>query len=364
MSRADRWSRVYYYKVSSDVNHRKNMRKRDDGTGGDGTKDADTASAAPVAAARNAPAKPASNKRPDIPRTRNLTVYIEGCIGVGKTSLFKYAADNLPNLCTLYDEPMLYWTQWFPQNVLETLYSSLTLPDDDDRKLRLFACQNMIATPFLAREVGHVRKYPAPYDPSFDTLSIADRHASAPFIVFPLHQYLQGNFTYMGLYSMLWSFRQEYIDTIVLLLGEPDETLRRVRHRNRSVESGVTLEYIKSIQTSYNIFLNTCRLASDYTFPSDANKGAFNIEYFLNSKDPNHNLLSILHKRKPECLPQTELIKLFKKITLELGRLVVIPVNLQRFVYKTALRTVTGLLSETPGVTSYFHYEESNGVSC
>ncbi|ALM25999.1 thymidine kinase [Proboscivirus elephantidbeta4] len=346
MSTADRWSRVYYYKVSSDVNHRKNMKKRD------GT--ADEVKAAPAA---------------PIPRTRNLTVYLEGCIGVGKTSLFKYAADNLPNLCTLYDEPMLHWTEWFPENVLETLYSSLTLPNDEDRQIRLFACQNMIATPFLAREAGCVRKYPAPYDPGFDTLSIADRHPSAPFIVFPLHQYLHGNFSYIGLYSMLWSFRQEYVDTIVVLLGEPEETLRRVRQRNRSVESGVTLEYIKSIQTSYNIFLNTCRLASDYIPPSPSSSSAgkrgdgFNTGHFLDRGDPDHNIISILYTRKPEGLPLDELIKLFKKITAELGKLVVIPVNLQRFVYKIALKKFTSLLSETPGVTSYFRYEEQDGAA-
>ncbi|UEH20518.1 thymidine kinase [Elephant endotheliotropic herpesvirus 2] len=291
---------------------------------------------------------------------RHLTVYLEGCVGVGKTSLFKYIVNNM-FVHTAYDEPMNHWTIFFSENVLETIHEAVELPNPERHKY-MFSCQHLMAAPFLSREYGIVKTHPAPFDPSSDVISIADRHVMAAYLVFPLHHFLQGMFTYMELYTMLWSFQQKTIDTIFLLQGCSEETLRRVRHRNRKVEQGVTIQYINSLQAAYTVILSTWYRAKEYREREDRDNKepqkdvSTELSFFISG--PSRNLFYILYDKRPITLPETEILKLFKKISNDLCKLLIIPVNFQKLVYSSALRRFQDLLIVTPGVTSYIHTEE------
>nr|AFF59850.2 thymidine kinase [Elephant endotheliotropic herpesvirus 6] len=291
---------------------------------------------------------------------RHLTVYLEGCVGVGKTTMFKYVANNM-FVHTAYDEPMVYWTMWFSENVLQTIHEAVSLPKEEQHRY-MFSCQNLIATPFLTRESGIVKTHPAPFDPSVDVISIADRHAVAAYVVFPLHYFLQGRFTYMELQCMLWSFRQDTIDTIFILQGCSEETLRRVKSRNRKVEHRVTIEYINSLQAAYTVILSTWYRATKYR-ESEKKSIAEEISFFI--AGPRRTLFYILYDKRPINLPEIEILKLFKKISNDFKKLVLIPVHFQKLVYSSALRKFQDLLIVTPGVTSYIHSENGcNGTIC
>ncbi|UVZ35256.1 thymidine kinase [Elephant endotheliotropic herpesvirus 5B] len=295
-----------------------------------------------------------------IPRKpqRHLTVYLEGCVGVGKTSLFKYIVNNM-FVYTAYDEPMDHWTTFFSQNVLKSIHETVTLPKQDQH-LHMFSYQNLMATPFLSREYGIVKKHPAPFDPSSDVISIADRHAMAAFIVFPLHHFLQNRFTYMELHTMLWSFKQNTVDTIFLLQGCSEETLRRVRYRNRKVEQGVTIEYINSLQAAYTVILSTWQRAREYRDRDATEDLSTEISFFI--AGPRRTLFYILYDKRPINFPESELLKLFKKISHDLCNLVIIPVHFQKLVYSSALTRFQNLLIVTPGVTSYIHEDADKAI--
>nr|AEW50114.1 U48.5 [Elephant endotheliotropic herpesvirus 5] len=288
---------------------------------------------------------------------RHLTVYLEGCLGVGKTSLFKYIVNNM-FVHTAYDEPMDYWTTFFSENVLKTIHEAVDLPKPEQHR-HIFSCQNLMAAPFLSREYGITKTHPAPFDPSSDVISIADRHVMAAYLVFPLHHFLQGRFTYMELFSMMWAFKQETVDTIFLLQGCSEETLRRVRHRNRKVEQRVTIEYINSLQAAYTVILSTWYRAQEYRDRGDREQRrdiSTQISFFI--AGPNRNLFYILYDKRPITLPEKEILKLFKKISNDLCKLLIIPVDFQKLVYSSALRRFQDLLIVTPGVTSYIQTEE------
>nr|ADK70833.1 thymidine kinase [Elephant endotheliotropic herpesvirus 1A]AIT71056.1 thymidine kinase [Elephant endotheliotropic herpesvirus 1A]AIT71091.1 thymidine kinase [Elephant endotheliotropic herpesvirus 1A]AIT71100.1 thymidine kinase [Elephant endotheliotropic herpesvirus 1A]AIT71133.1 thymidine kinase [Elephant endotheliotropic herpesvirus 1A] len=291
---------------------------------------------------------------------RHLIVYLEGCVGVGKTTMFKYVVNNM-FVHTAYDEPMDHWTKWFPENVLQTIHEAVNLPTQEQHT-HVFSCQNLIATSFLARESGIVKTHPAPFDPSVDVISIADRHALAAYVAFPIHHFLQGRFTYMELQCMLWAFKQDSIDTIFLLQGCSEETLRRVRNRNRKVEQTVTIEYINSLQAAYTVILSTWYRATEY-LESEKKSVAEEISFFI--AGPRRNLFYILYDKRPIHLPERELLKLFKKISNDFKKLILIPVHFQKLVYSSALKRFQDLLIVTPGVTSYIHDEKGcDGTIC
>nr|Q18LE8.1 RecName: Full=Thymidine kinase [Elephantid herpesvirus 1 (isolate Kiba)]ABG36571.1 thymidine kinase [Elephantid betaherpesvirus 1]ADK70865.1 thymidine kinase [Elephant endotheliotropic herpesvirus 1B] len=290
---------------------------------------------------------------------RHLTVYLEGCVGVGKTTMFKYVVDNM-FVHTAYDEPMDHWTKWFPENILQTIHEAVNLPTQEQHAY-VFSCQNLIATSFLARESGIVKTHPAPFDPSVDVISIADRHALAAYVAFPIHHFLQGRFTYMELQCMLWAFKQDSVDTIFLLQGCSEETLRRVKRRNRKVEHGVTIEYINSLQAAYTVILSTWYRATEYQYSAKRTVSE-EISFFI--AGPRRTLFYILYDKRPITLPEIEILKLFRKISNDLKKLVLIPVNFQRLVYSSALRRLQDLLIVTPGVTSYIHNENVDTATC
>lgn len=64
--------------------------------------------------------------------------------------------------------------------------------------------------------------------------------------------------SYLRMHQILTS-QLAYPDLIIYLRLSPEQTLERIRQRNRECESGITIEYLRDLEESYSIVLNKLR---------------------------------------------------------------------------------------------------------
>ena len=176
-------------------------------------------------------------------RKQQQWVYIEGSIGVGKSTLIQHLRQHISD-AQFCDEPVHLWEQVKQdgKNILELFY--------EDPARWSFTFQ------WLAMITRHEeeRKCTAPL--VFSERSVgADRH------VFASHLRDTGM---IG--DAEWSVYCQWFDRLAQLLGvkeqriiylraSPEECLARIRARNRPGEENITLEYLRAIHHKHESWL-------------------------------------------------------------------------------------------------------------
>lgn len=190
---------------------------------------------------------------PQYLKYRETVLYIDGCVGIGKTTLIKYIKEKY-NIKTIYEEPLDFWTTCFSVNVLHELYKALQ--ENLPFKLSLF--QHFFVTPFKLREANKEKYAPNYYNSITDWLSIADRHLIAPTFVFPLNLFWQGRIQYIEFVSLLMCYEKTDLrETIILLDCSVKTLMERIKARGRPEEEGITEEFIQHLRASFLCFYNT-----------------------------------------------------------------------------------------------------------
>ncbi|AAC95545.1 thymidine kinase [Ateline gammaherpesvirus 3] len=205
-------------------------------------------------------------------------IFLEGSIGVGKTTLLKSMRGILPGKNVLtFHEPMAFWKNVF-SNSLDEVYK-LTLPakvGSMTNSSKLLACQLKFAAPLLALKT------------STDRLSISnrsnlssnmwvmfDRHPLSATVVFPYMHYQNGFLSFSHLVHLWGSFRASHGDNIILLNLNSQENLERVKRRNRKEEKCVSLEHIRMLNSCYHAVYCAWLLVQNFT-PEEIVEVCFN----------------------------------------------------------------------------------------
>ncbi|ABB22239.1 thymidine kinase-like protein [Ovine gammaherpesvirus 2] len=190
--------------------------------------------------------------------TRACTVFLEGCMAVGKTTLLNYIRrSSPPDEVMTIPEPVQYWTQVY-QNVLEEIVRihKQWKPGKLSSSAALVACQLKFATPLKSQccYVKHCvqedagRRAVAP----LDRWVVCDRHPLSALVVFPLVWLRRGMLSFGDFLDLLAMFEANVGEVIVLISIPTDENMIRLQKRGRACEQHINLPYLKEIRGSFH----------------------------------------------------------------------------------------------------------------
>nr|CAA73635.1 thymidine kinase [Saimiriine gammaherpesvirus 2]CAC84316.1 thymidine kinase [Saimiriine gammaherpesvirus 2] len=217
-------------------------------------------------------------------------IFLEGSIGVGKTTLLKSMNGILGGKNVLaFHEPIAYWTDVF-SNSLEEVYK-LTLPAKVGRtsnSAKLLACQLKFASPLLALKTATDRLSSHKNSLlSSDMWVMFDRHPLSATVVFPYMHFQNGFLSFSHLIQLWSSFKASQGDNIILLNLNSQENLKRVRKRNRKEEKSVSIEHIRLLNNCYHAVYCAWLLVQNFT-PEEIVEVCFNAKHItdLSSSKP------------------------------------------------------------------------------
>ncbi|ATA58250.1 Thymidine kinase [Eptesicus fuscus gammaherpesvirus] len=204
---------------------------------------------------------------PDPEYARVCRVFIEGSMGVGKTTLISSVSSMLgSDVALAFGEPMDYWRGVFSdciEKVNKTLKSAASGGSGRSaRSISLLACQTKFLTPLAAIQTA-VRRFRHPDDgrevdlSPLDRWCLFDRHPLSAAVIFPLTHAKRGILTVEHLFGLLAAFRAHRGDVVVLLQGPPWKNYQRVKGRNRKAEDAVTASYLEDMADAYSMFYCT-----------------------------------------------------------------------------------------------------------
>ena len=169
-----------------------------------------------------------------------MLVYLEGNIASGKTTVGQ--ALTASDTFTFIPEPVEQWQTRFPANMLERFYHDMPRWSFTFQICTFFtrvqALAGPTATPYVVaeRSIG------------------TDRHVFAP----ALHRQGAMDDLEWDLYRQFWEALSPHVpqpDAILYLRTPAEECLRRLQHRHRQEETGVTLEYLQRLEALHDAWL-------------------------------------------------------------------------------------------------------------
>lgn len=191
---------------------------------------------------------------------RACLIYLEGCHGVGKTTLVNRLASSFPEKQLLtFLEPLGFWSMVY-EDSLKKIYKATRQHKPYKKKYdasnEVLSCQTKfsVALRTIARSVQECMQPCAPLQQvtSADAMVIFDRHLISSTVIYPLVQMKKGIMSPCDMLGMFSGFRANTFDVIVLIILDADETLRRIRKRGRSCEDGVDRQCIIDVSSAYH----------------------------------------------------------------------------------------------------------------
>ncbi|ALE14732.1 ORF21 [Felid gammaherpesvirus 1] len=190
-------------------------------------------------------------------------IYIDGCIGVGKTTLIKYLtkALNDENLIT-FNEAMTYWTQYYSdcvQGIYDCTKSTKKNLGSDDVSHKIFSHQVKFITPLKTLQtssynfVFESNKFKTK---TADNWVIFDRHQLSAAVAFPLAHYLGGFLKPDHLLGLFSQFTARDGDIIVLMNRCATDVLGMVKNRGRLYEEKVDITYLNILAEAFLLVYN------------------------------------------------------------------------------------------------------------
>ncbi|ARW78084.1 thymidine kinase [Common bottlenose dolphin gammaherpesvirus 1 strain Sarasota] len=204
---------------------------------------------------------------------QSCVVFLEGCMGVGKTSLIRFLNDSLgwDDVIT-FPEPLDFWTNVY-DNIVQTVYKAAG-SGNAKASPTLLSCQLKFAAP-LTGIINHLNRQKHPADTKsitpMDKWLIFDRHPLSPLVVFPLVLLKRGLLTCQDFISLMSTFKTNPYDVIVLLDLDPEENLHRIKKRGRKFEKGIDAAYLDDLGQAFHLVYNAWKLLQYFT-PRDAVK--------------------------------------------------------------------------------------------
>lgn len=202
---------------------------------------------------------------------RACLIYLEGCHGVGKTTM-------LTNLKSAFDEkqllsffePIGFWTSVY-EDSLKRVYKATKqhrLHKKYATSTEVLSCQTKfsVALRTISKSVQGCIQPCAPLQQmtSEDAMVVFDRHIISSTVIYPLIQMRRGILSPCDMLGMFSTFQANAYDVITIVHLDPDETLCRIRKRGRQCEEGVDRQYIMDVNSAYHsvyctwLFLRNC----------------------------------------------------------------------------------------------------------
>ncbi|AIB03176.1 thymidine kinase [Bovine gammaherpesvirus 6] len=189
---------------------------------------------------------------------RACTLYFEGGMAVGKSTLIQYIQSSLGiDTVITFPEPMYYWTEVY-NNVLKKIYKANKhwKPAKDSVSAELLSCQLKFAAPLKSmwtytNRCMNPESELVPVAP-LDNWVVFDRHMLSACIVFPSLLLNKGMLSFGDFMHILGTFQATVGDTIVLLTLGVQENYRRIKRRARKYEEFVDMHYLKDVRGAFN----------------------------------------------------------------------------------------------------------------
>ncbi|AJG42947.1 thymidine-kinase [Harp seal herpesvirus] len=186
-------------------------------------------------------------------------LFIDGCIGVGKTTLINYLKKTMSyqNIVT-FDEPMVFWKNIF-SNCVENIYEC-TRPHKAGRtstSCKVFSCQTKFLTP-LKNIHTSAYKYACESNRlrvknNMDNWILFDRHLLSATVAFPLMQFNCGFLNAEHFLELLAQFTARDTDTIALITMSEYDNIEMVKKRGRKFEKNVDAVHLKKLAEAFSM---------------------------------------------------------------------------------------------------------------
>lgn len=187
---------------------------------------------------------------------RALCIYIDGPMGVGKSTLIKALAERGGGSVVAFKEPTHYFRRVYG-DALKLIYKS-TGPMQGGRasvSFRMFSAQMKISTALSA-----VSKLISRHSISQSSVAsgvqganwcVVDTHPVSAAVIYPLTMLRQGVLNFEHFTSLVATFKCMSGDTVIFLGLPPKTLLARVKSRGREVEKAVSLRYLEELCISF-----------------------------------------------------------------------------------------------------------------
>lgn len=187
---------------------------------------------------------------------RALCIYIDGPMGVGKSTLIKALVERGGGSVVAFKEPTYYFRRVYG-DALKLIYKS-TRPMQGGRasvSFRMFSAQMKISTALSA-----VSKLISRHSISQSSVAsgvqganwcVVDTHPVSAAVIYPLTMLRQGVLNFEHFTSLVATFKCMSGDTVIFLGLPPKTLLARVKSRGREVEKAVSLRYLEELCISF-----------------------------------------------------------------------------------------------------------------
>ncbi|AIA62058.1 orf21 [Alcelaphine gammaherpesvirus 2] len=189
---------------------------------------------------------------------RACTVFFEGCMAVGKTTLLNYARQTFTSdEAVTIPEPMQFWTQVYA-NVLNQVVkiNREGKPGKQATTAELVACQLKFATPLKTQSLFLQRCVKENSDMQLvgplDKWVLVDRHQLSALVVFPLVLMRRGMLSFSDFFNLMGMFEAHPGEVIAIMSLGTEENIRRLKKRGRVCERHVDADYMKELKGSFN----------------------------------------------------------------------------------------------------------------
>ncbi|BBB06470.1 thymidine kinase [Rhinolophus gammaherpesvirus 1] len=192
------------------------------------------------------------------PSFRNtFFLYLEGSMGIGKTSLIKHLREVSGDNVISFTEPMVYWREVY-DDCVKSIYKCCR-PSNVGKKTtssKILSTQMKFMTPLKCLQTS-TRRFlktgePLQHKVPGDNWVIFDRHIMSPTLVFPLVFLKNGYLSFEHFMSIVSNFRAHEGDIIGLLCMADEDNLKMIKKRNRKGEEGVSSSYLKDVSQAFH----------------------------------------------------------------------------------------------------------------
>jgi len=172
------------------------------------------------------------------------TISIEGNIGAGKSSLVRYLEKSSQLLdATFYPEPVEEWKNFHGHNMLDVMY----------RDMNKYA---MVFQVLAYNTMKRIRQKP------FTTrYKILERSVETTVFCFSKLQLSLGNISPIEKLVIEHMYETDSLspmDRVFYLKTDPSVCHERLKRRDRSEESGISLDYLCKLHKVYDEYIQSC----------------------------------------------------------------------------------------------------------
>ncbi|AAC13808.2 thymidine kinase [Equid gammaherpesvirus 2] len=200
-------------------------------------------------------------------------LYLEGSMGVGKTTLIRHMREINGDNVISFVEPMFYWREVY-SDCVKLIYSACKPFNLGKMSTsnKVLSAQMKFMTPMKCLQTS-VRRYVKANEPlqektAMDNWLLFDRHPLSATLVFPYLSLKNGYLAFEHFLALAANFTAHEGDIIALLCMGEEDNLKMVKLRNRKGESGVTSAHLKDLGQAFHACYCTWLLLK-YLSPED-----------------------------------------------------------------------------------------------